>query len=258
MALQEISLVGLSGIFAIAAPPFLHFRERMSKNADPKTYSKKQVIRFTAINIFLNSFAFFGFMLIFLSIITKPDVVFTFPLYLTSALFLLAAGITFYGCGIYMTSVIIDTLTPRDVRKTPELRKQLLATSMFHGPISHIIIFSGFIVSGALLAILDLSTGPTLDTLPRYILVSGAILGLTMGYAQITNGTAPYQTITGIICIIALFIMDKFENWKFTSSPIGIYMIGFFITFILLNLYYFNFRWKWKNLWTRSGYREYN
>src|SRR3990172_2097496 len=176
MALQELSLVGLSGIFAIAAPQFLRFREKMSKNSNPETYSKKQVIRFTALNIFLNSFAYFGFMLIFLSIITKPDVVFTFPLYLTSAFFLLAAGVTFYGCGIYLTSVIIDTLTPKEARKTPELRKQLLATTMFHGPISHIIIFSGFIVSGALLAMLDLSTGPTLDTLPRYILVSGAIL----------------------------------------------------------------------------------
>ena len=177
---------------------------------------------------------------------------------LISAFFLLAAGITFYGGGIYITSVVIETLTPKQAREDSLFRRQTLAINLFHGPISHIIIFSGFIISGALLAILDLYTGPTLDSLPRYILASGAILGLTMGYAQITNGTAPYQTITGIFCVVALFILDRFENWKFTSSPVGIYMIGFFITFLLLNLYYFNFRWKWKNLWSRAGYREYN
>lgn len=250
--------MGLSSLFAIATPPFLRFRERMSRNANPKTYTKKDVMRFTAFNIFINSFTYFGFMLIFLSILKKPNVVFTLPLYLISAFFLLAAGITFYGSGIYMTSVIIDTLTPKEVRKNLKLRKQLLATHLFHGPISHIIIFSGFIVSGALLTILDLSTGPTLDSLPKLILVSGAILGLFMGYAQITNGSAPYQTITGLFCVAALFILDKFENWKFTLSPLGAYMIGFFITFLLLNLYYIIFQWKWKNLWGRSGYREYN
>ena len=258
MALQEISLVGLSGVFAIAAPPFLRFRERMSRNASPKTYTKKDVMRFTAFNIFINSLAYFGFMLIFLSILRKPNVVFSLPLYLVSAFFLLAAGITFYGSGVYMTSVIIDTLTPKEVRKNPKLRKQLLATHLFHGPISHIIIFSGFIISGVLLTILDLSTGPTLDSLPKLILVSGAILGFFMGYAQITNGTAPYQTITGLFCVVALFILDKFENWKFTSSPLGAYLIGFFITFLLLNIYYIAFQWKWKNLWGRAGYREYN
>jgi len=257
MSLQEISLVSLSGIFTLAAPQFLRFRERMSKDSKPETYSKKSVIRFTAFNLFLNSLAYFGFMLIFLSIITKPGITFDIPLFLAAAFFLLSSGVTFYGCGIYMTAVIIDTLTPKHVRNAPHLRKQLLATNLFHGPVSHIIIFSGFIVSGALLAILDLSTVPTPDSLPKLVLFSGAILGLSMGYAQITNGTAPYQTVTGIVCIIALFLLDKFGNWKFTSSPMGIYMIGFFVTFLLLNLYYFNFHWKWKNLWNRSGYREY-
>ncbi len=248
--------MGLSSIFAIAAPPFLRFRERMSRNASPKTYTRKDVIRFTTFNVFINSLAYFGFMLIFLSIIRKPHVIFSLPLYLISALFLLSAGITFYGSGIYMTSVIIDTLTPKEVRKNEKLRKQLLATHLFHGPISHIIIFSGFIISGVLLTILDLSTGPTLDSLPKLILVSGAILGLFMGYAQITNGTAPYQTITGLFCVVALFILDKFENWRFTLSPLGAYMIGFFITFLLLNIYYIAFQWKWKNLWGRAGYRD--
>lgn len=257
MSIQEISLVSLSGIFALAAPPFLRFRERMSKNSKPETYSKKSVIKFTTLNIFINSLAYFGFMLIFLSIITKPGIVFDLQLFLTAAFFLLASGITFYGCGIYLTAVIIDTLTPIRVRNTPNLRKQLLATSLFHGPISHIIIFSGFIVSGALLAALDLSTGPTPDALPKLVLVSGAILGLSMGYAQITNGTAPYQTVTGLICVAALFLLDKIGNWKFTESPMGIYMVGFFVTFLLLNVYYFNFHWKWKNLWGRAGYRAY-
>ena len=257
MSIQEISLVSLSGIFALAAPPFLRFRERMSKASSPETYSKVHVMQFTALNVFINSLAYFGFMLIFLTIITKPTITFNIELFLLSAFFLLASGITFYGCGIYMTAVIIETLKPSHARNTSSLRKQITAINLFHGPISHIIIFSGFIISGALLAVLDLTTGPTPDSLPRLVLFSGAILGLSMGYAQITNGTAPYQTVTGIISVIALFLLDKFENWRFTSSPVGIYMIGFLATFLLLNLYYFNFRWKWKNLWGRAGYRVY-
>lgn len=257
MSLQEISLLGLSGIFTLAAPQFLKFREKMSKNSKPETYSKREVIKFTVFNMTLNAAAYFGFMLIFLGIITKPGVNLDLPIYLVAAFFLLASGITFYGCGIYMTSVIIETLTPNTFRKTPELRRQLLATHLFHGPISHIIIFSGFIVSGALLAILDLATGTSADSFSRLLLISGALLGLSVGYAQITNGTAPFHTITGIVCVAVLFFVDQFQNWKFTSSPVGIYMVGFFVTFLLLNTYYFNFHWKWKNLWGRAGYREY-
>src|SRR3989344_4921864 len=142
MSLQEISLLSLSGIFTLAAPPFLRFRERMSQSS-PETYSKKHVRNFTVFNVFLNSLAYLGFMLIFLSIITKPGLVFNLEIFLLSAFFLLAAGITFYGCGIYMTAVIVETLTPKFARNTSALRKQLVAIDMFHGPISHIIIFSG-------------------------------------------------------------------------------------------------------------------
>ena len=129
---------------------------------------------------------------------------------------------------------------------------------MFHGPISHIIMFSGFIIAAALLSILDLMTGPTLESIPRLLLISGVIMGLSMGYAQIVNGTAPYHTITGIISAIALVILDRIEGWKFTASPMGIYMIGFTATFLILNAYYFTFHWKWINIWGRSGYGEYN
>lgn len=258
MALQELSFVGMSGIFALAAPYYLRFRAKMSKHSKPETYSKRQILRFTTVNLTLNAMAYFGFMLIFLSIITKPNVTFSLPIYLISAFFLLAAGITFYGSGMYMASVVIETLTPEIAKKSEDFKRQFLSINLFHGPISHIVIFSGFIVAGVLLALLDLATGPTLESIPRLILASGAILGLSMGYAQITNGTAPYHTITGIVCIIAIFIVDQYEKWEFTSSPVGIFMIGFFVTFMLLNLYYFTFRWKWKNLWSRSGYREYN
>lgn len=247
----------MSGAFALAAPTFLYYRKRMSKNSKPENYSKRRILEFTGFNMAVTSVAYFGFMLVFLGIITKPSVVFTIPLVLLSAFFLLAAAITFYGCGIYITSVIIDTYTPRQLRKIPHLRRQTLATNMFHGPISHIIMFSGFIIAAALLSILDLMTGPTLESIPRLLLISGAIMGLSMGYAQIVNGTAPYHTITGIISVIALVILDRIEGWKFTASPMGIYMIGFTATFLILNAYYFTFHWKWKNLWGRSGYREY-
>ena len=257
MSFQEISLVSLSGIYALAAPVFLYYRKRMSKKKNPQDHSKKRILEFIAFNLALNSVAYFGFMLIFLEIITKPGITFTIPLLLLSAFFLLATGITFYGSGIYITSVITDTFTPKQLRKIPYLRRQSIAIDMFHGPISHIIMFSGAIVAGALLCILDLTTGPTLDSLPRLLLVSGAIMGLSMGYSQITNGTAPYQTITGIVSVIALFVLDKLQGWEFTSSPIGVYMIGFILTFVLLDIYFITFHWKFQNLWGRSGYREY-
>lgn len=257
MSLQEISLVSLSGLFTIASPAFLYYRKRMSKHAKPETYSKKRILEFTTFNMTITSVAYFGFMLVFLGIITKPNIVINIPLILLSAFFLLAAGVTFYGCGIYITSVIIDTFTPKHFRKLPYLRRQTVATDMFHGPISHVIMFSSFIIAAALLSILDLMTGPTLDSIPRLLLVSGAIMGLSMGYAQIVNGTAPYQTITGILSAIALILLDWLRGWKFTGSPVGVYMMGFIITFLVLNIYYITFHWRWQNLWNRSGYREY-
>lgn len=258
MSLQEISLVGLSSAFTIVAPSFLLYRKRMSRDKKPENHSKKTIFRFTAFNLALNSLGYFGFMLIFLGIFTKPGIVYNLPLILIATFFLLASAVTFYGCGIYMTAVIIETITPHELRKVPYFRRQFTATDLFHGPISHVIIFSGFIVAGALLCVLDLITGPTLDSIPRLILVSGALLGLSMGYAQIINGSAPYQTVTGIICVIALLILDKILGWNFTNSLVGVYMIGFIVTFLLLNLYTITFRWKWKNIWGRSGYREYN
>lgn len=257
MSLQEISLLTLSGLFTVVSPTFLYYRKRMSKNSKPENYSKRRILEFTGFNMAINSVAYFSFMLVFLGIITKPGVVFTVPLVLLSAFFLLAAAVTFYGCGMYIASVIIDIYTPRQLRKIPYLRRQAIATDIFHGPISHIIIFSGFIIAAVLLCILDLMTGPTLDSIPRLLLIGGAILGLSMGYAQIVNGTAPYQTITGIVSVIALVFLDWLQGWKFTGSPVGIYMIGFIITFLFLNIYYITFHWKFHNIWTRSGYREY-
>lgn len=258
MSLQEASLVSLSSVFTLAAAPsFLYYRKRMSKDKKPENHSRRNIAKFTAFNLALNSLAYTGYMVVFLGIITKPGVTYSFPIILVATLFLLAAAITFYGCGIYMTAVIIETLTPQQLRKVPYFKRQFTATNMFHGPISHILIFSGFLVAGALLCVLDLMTGPSLDSIPRIFLISGAILGLSMGYAQITNGSAPFHTVTGIVCVIALFVLDKIEGWKFTSSPVGVYMIGFIVTFLVLNLYFFTFHWKWKNLWHRSGYREY-
>lgn len=257
MSLQELSLVALSGAFSLAAPSFLYFRRKMSKEKAPEKQSRKRILRFTAFNLILNSLAYFGIMLTFLSVITKPGVIMTPTLTIISTFFLLAGAVTFYGCGMYITAVITETLTPQQFRKLPYFRRQFIATNMLHGPVSHTIMFSGFIVAGALLVILDMITGTPLESLPRLFLVCGALLGLSMGYAQIVNGSAPFHTITGIISVIALVILDRFNDWKFTGSPIGVYMMGFLITFLILNIYTIMFRWKWKNLWNRSGYREY-
>jgi hypothetical protein len=258
MSLQEISLVSLSSGFAIAAPSFLYFRKKMSKEKEPSKHSRNRIIRFTAYNLILNSLAYFGFMLVFLGIISKPGVTMNLPLVFASTCFLLASAITFYGCGIYITAVITETLTPQEFRKMPYFKRQFTVTNMFHGPISHTIIFSGFIVAGALLCILDLMTGPTIDSIPRLLLVGGGIMGLSMGYSQIINGSAPYHTVIGIVSVVGLYVLDRVEGWKFTSSPVGIFMIGFFVAFLLLNIYTIIFRWKGKNIWGRSGYREYN
>lgn len=257
MSLQEISLVGLSGLSTFGAPFFLYFRKKMSREKQPSKHSRNRILKFIAYNLIFNSIAYLGFILTFLNVLTKPGLVISTPIIVVSTLFLAASAISFYGCGIYITAVIIETLTPPEFRKIPYLKRQFVATNMFHGPVSHTIMLSGYIVAFSLLCILDLMTGTTLSSLPRLFLISGALLGLSVGYAQITNGSAPFHTITGILSVVALIILDRLEGWKFTSSPIGVYMIGFLITFLLLNLYTIMFRWKLQNLWGRSGYREY-
>ena len=259
MSLQEISLVGLSSLFTVAAPYFLYFRKKMSREKDPAKHSRSRIFKFISYNLLINSVAYIGFMVTFMSILSKPHVAIQSPyVIILSTLFLIAAAISFYGCGMYITAVIIETLTPPQFRKVPYLKRQFTVTNLFHGPVSHTLMFSGYIVAFALLCILDIVTGPSLSSIPRLFLISGALLGLSVGYAQITNGSAPFQTITGILSALALIILDRVEGWKFTESPVGIYMIGFITTFLILNLYYFTFHWKWKNIWHRSGYREYN
>jgi len=258
MSLEEISLVGLSGLSAFGVTFFNRFRNRMSRDKEPSKHSRNRILKFIAFNLILNAVAYIGFILTFLNVFTKPGIVITTPIILVSALFLISSAITFYGCGIYITAVILETLTPPGFRKLPYLSRQFKVTNMFHGPISHTIMFSGYIIAFSLLCVLDLMTGPSISSIPRLFLISGALLGLSAGYAQISSGNAPFQTITGVLSVIALVILDQVEGWKFTQSPIGIYMIGFFITFLFLNVYTIVFRWKGKNIWSRSGYREYN
>src|SRR3989344_3442306 len=190
----------------VGVPLYIYYRERMSKKkGDRQDRSRKRVFKLTAINLLLNTAATVYFFIIFLLIIaslTGPIGTVEFSL---SILFMLIVGITYYGNGIYITSIVLEDYTLPDLRKAMSYKTQFIATHLFHGPISHILIYCGWLYIFLTLAVLDIASGGgVLLRQPNMLFASGLFVGVVYAVAQIYNGTVPYQSILGFVATVIL------------------------------------------------------
>lgn len=168
-------------------------------------FTYRRVVILTLTNIAVISTVYLFFQLMFISVLH-----FHFPdsslSIFISILFLLTTGITFYGSGIYITSIVLEAYTLPHLTKVNAYKTQFIATRLFHGPISHFLIYSGYIFALFLLALLELFSPYILKT---HALVSllGLPIGIVFALAQIYNTTYRYQLVVSLFCFVIFSIL---------------------------------------------------
>ena len=261
MSATEFLLVFLSISYVVGTPAYIFFRNRMGKkkgNTHPIRFPKAKVFKVTAINILLVILVSTNFFALLLSVLLRgflptPGIV------LAISLFVATTCMAFYGSGIYTTSIVLEGYTLPELRDIKAFKTQFIATHLFHGPISHILIYSGF--QFGLLALSYLDTVIPIRhrlTTPILLLAAlGTLLGFIFALSQIYNRTHPYQLISGIICLSGLAILMAMQTGVIFREPLFIFSLGFFISFCLsLSMYIVGrmYFYKEKVDWDASGY----
>ncbi|MEK9200517.1 MAG: hypothetical protein AAB909_00925 [Patescibacteria group bacterium] len=135
---------------------------------------------------------------------------------------------------------MLEAYTLPHLKTLKEFHTQFVATHLFHGPISHVLIYSGWPTSLFLLTILNRhSFFPELQPLLVIVLGIGAsIAGFGYAVAQIYNRTAPYQIIT-IFTGLTIFSLLNFPLYQLAfTNYMNIYFFSFSSSaFLLLSVY---------------------
>lgn len=184
-----------------------------------KTYSTGRVIRLTVINFSLNLLAATYFTVIFIFTVLKFKTIGLVEI-IAIAFFALMLAITFYGNGIYITAITLEN------------HIKSIAIDLFHGPISHILIYSSYLIIFLLLSILDITGENSIFYTQYFLLIGGVITGVGYAIAQIINLTSKYQIIPGLIifCLYITFIIYKNQNLWF--HPIALFFLPLIIAYV--------------------------
>lgn len=234
MNLTETFLLGATLTFLIGTPIYLHLRGKMSRSRKHpfSNYSKKRVIKITIINILLHIIAFIQFLGLYLILISR--VPYLYPeIVVLSILLLFTHVLIFYGGGIYLTSIVLEAYTIPELTKSKFFETQLIAIKMFHHPISHILVFSGWLFAILFLVFLDMSLGQTHKVSTQPLFLMGVISGLVFAYSQIRNKTAVFHLPAGLLCFILLLINFQLRRLPLSETSLGTYYLGFLAIFNL-------------------------
>lgn len=233
----EILLIILPVIVSIGSVLYIFFREKMVKNSH-KThdYSRFRVIKLTIINVSLNILMATYFLFFFNEISIRSP---TTDYMWVWNLFVLILCMIFYGSGIYITSILIEAYTKHKLETVDSFKTQYTATDLFHGPLSHILIYSGWIIELLIISLFEINTGLVLSTqINKSIIVAGGMLGLLYALLQIYNGTALYQFITGILSLTILLGTIIIKKVPIINYTISMYFLFFCVVFNTVLLSY--------------------
>lgn len=252
--MRELILLGVTLFLSLGAPVYIYFRTKMveseTKGSD---LSAVRVFKLTATIAGANIIGFW-LMLAILGDILLNSVIST-KLILLSVILLTVMGLAFYGSGIYITSVVLEDYTLPQLRRSNKFKTQFIATHLFHGPISHVQIFSGYMLTIFILAVMDTFTGAVTTSLTPYLLAAGALSGTMYAAAQIFNGTYPYQFITSFLSLIFLAIYLYISNKYLFDYSVPVFFFGFSVVFqSIIFSYMMLFGLKNKKMWDMSGW----
>lgn len=231
MTLTELWLWACSITLIIFTPIYFFFRGKMNrKKLYLSNYSKKRVVKLTLINIIIHILSFLLFLSIYFTLMSKVSV-FNYEYLVISVMLFLIYGLIFYGGGIYITSIVLEAYTIPELTKSEFFKTQFLAIKLFHHPISHFLVFSGWMLIFLLLAVLDSAIGHSSITHTKTLVLLGSITGFVYAYQQIKNGTAVFQIPTGIFCMLLLLLNFQLRHIGITSTSLGTYFIAFISLF---------------------------
>jgi len=232
-SLQQLSIFVLSLEIIFGTPVYIFFRNKMTKGAyDVKTgYSQSKVFKLTTINMLIMMSAYLPFLFALIGILNYqiPHEPVSMLLFLG---FLITTGLIFYGCGIYITSIVLEAFTLPKLRNASGFKTQFIATHLFHGPTSHFLIYSGAIFSLFILALLEYILGSQHAVNNALVFLSLPV-GLFYAFAQIYNNTYFYQLATSLISLIAFLVLVSLDHGESKLGTVGMYYIFFSFGLIL-------------------------
>ena len=149
---------------------------------------------------------------------------------------------------MYVSAIVIEAFTQPELRKQKSFKTQFIATDLFHGPISHIIIYSGYVIALFLLSIIELLIENKASIPPIVMIICGIIAGMIYCITQNFNGTIRFQFRTSLatLCLFMFFYVSRSLESMFDYS-LTTFFIFFSITFIAASLMYYTFEKKTKN-----------
>ncbi len=237
MSLTEIILFGLTLTVFIGTPLYLGIRGRMTRQRfTHSNYSKKRVIKLTILNILMMIIMLSICLALYISILSQISS-FQLEYLILSILLVIIVGLTFYGEGIYITSIVLEAYTIPELTKSEFFKTQLIALKLFHHPISHTMVFSGFMLVLLILAILESSVGTGPQNL-KTLLFAGALGGVIFAYAQLKSSTAIFNLPASLICFVILLLNFQLSHQTLSHSIIGSYYLVFLAVFNLVALSY--------------------
>lgn len=227
------SFIVLTLVYSVGFPFYNRYRSKMKAKVTQK-FSTIKIFKHVAINQVLNLF-----ILLFLfsnlewmlrgSLDHGTNVLFLI-------LFITSISTASFGSGMYVTSIIIDSYTLPRLRKYVEFKVQFIAEHLFHGVLSHSLVYCSYISSFLFLSLYEISIPLRLSDSNNLLLFAGMVFGFAFAVSQIQIDTHLYPFMAAVIaCIIMAIVVKGFQinvlDFRFSS-----YYLGFLTGEILTNI----------------------
>lgn len=229
---QEFAVYALTFAEIVGVPMYMKFRTNMKlHNAKASiNYSKKRIIRLLMVNFFLNSIGtlwsiFMFFRLSNMRFFESTEGILFFLMYAGAVL------CTYYGNGLYIASVTIEAYLWNSLGNIDS--NALKALKHIIGPVSHLIIHTGWLVALLGLASLDGLTNVRENLNWAPLVIAGICVGIGHAASQFYSKTAKYQFITGFLCLIAFFMIFQGMDFSVRKTIYGSFFAGAIITYCL-------------------------
>ena len=242
------------GLFTLLSPFYMILRNKMvlqaKKRKHPLSYYSKKRIFKIAITILL---------LMLPTLILMSGIFITIKLRTGSAdlsqndlpfvlAFFIASLFVAYGSGIYIVSVIKEEFTKEDLTLDPKFVLEYITNEFFHGPVSHVMIFSGAVFLLLIISLFELSY-PTNMAEQNYLILyalDGVVLGISLALSHFYNDTWKHQLIWTIIALLI------HQSVLVTGTQVSFYEIPFNLFFAIFT-FVLNITLLGKLIWYHAG-----
>jgi hypothetical protein len=149
--------------------------------------------------------------------------------------FIIVCFLVAYGAGSYVAAIVIEQCMLKPDEDQPKRYKALhLYNEFFHGPFSHVLMYSGIDALFLILCILEknhpLLSFDLIDSAYYYYLIYGVILGIAYYYWQLWNGTWKHQLPWFMLIFSSQIFFIYYNKIDFATHPFNL----FFFTFQLV------------------------